>query len=271
MIVDLMGNEFKYEIYLCKPLSYVSSVPTYTVVGCLSACAFNLNIKQQMQNINECEFDISLYWNDTARTLNDYFDDTNAGMMILLQTYIDSTLKKSEYLYIYQTDVSGGDKEIKSVKCYSSQYKWNKIKIRNFSSSDTFITTRKLYDGITFDAADNTKGGMLDYILQEKLYNTWTVSYMSASLYDKYRTFDISEQSLIDVIQTIEGMYNCVFFFDTSLHSIRILDYADLPTETGLVITDKNYLKTISQQIKVDEIITRMYPEGKSPLSGGGT
>jgi hypothetical protein len=271
MLIDLLGNEFKYELYLCKPLSYVGVVPSYTVIGCLSSCAYNLTIKQQMQNINECEFDINMYWNDIGRTENTYFDLINAGMMILLETYIDNTLKKSEYLYIYQTDLTGVEKEIKSIKCYSSQYKWNKIKIRNFTSSDTFVTTRKLYDGVTFDAADNTKGGILDYILQVKLYNTWSVSYMSASLYNKYRTFDISEQSLIDVIHTIEGMYNCVFFFDTNLHQISILEYAELPTETGLIINDTNYLKSISQQIKVDEIITRMYPEGKSPLAGGGT
>jgi len=269
LLSALFGNEFKYVLYLCKPFTGMSGLtPTYDIIGCLSACAYNLNIKTQMQNINECEFNLSLYWNDVDKTENAYFDLVKAGMMIKLESYIDDDLQKTEYLFIYQTDVSGGDKEIKSVKSYSAQYKWNKIKIRNFKTSDTFVTTRKLYDGQTFDPDDNTKGGMLDYILQIKLQNTWTVSYMSASLEDRYRTFDISEQSLLEVIATMESMYNCVFFFDTSLHSIRILAYDELPTETGLIITDKNYLKKLSQQIKVDEIVTRLYPEGKSEISG---
>jgi hypothetical protein len=271
MLIDLLGDEFRYELYICKPLTYVAYSPTYTIVGCLSSCAYNFTIKKQMQNINEISFDIGMYWNDIGRTENPYFDMINAGMMIKLETYVDEDAKSFEYFYIYQTDLTGVEKEIKSVKCYSSQYKWNKIKIRNFTSSDTFVTTRKLYDGQTFDAADSTKGGILDYILQEKLYNTWTVSYMTYSLYNKYRTFDISEQSLMDVVHTIEGMYNCVFFFDTALHEISIYAYYELPEETGLIINDSNYLKQLSQQIKVDEIITRMYPEGKSPLSGGGT
>ena len=269
MLNALFGDEFRYEIYLCKPFSsLVATIPVYETIGCLSSCAYNLNIKTQMQNINECDFEIALYWNDIDNTENIYFDLTSAGKMIRLESYIDTTLQKTEYFYIYQTDVQGVEKEVKNVKCYSAQYKWNKIKIRNFKTSDTFVTTRKLYDGQTFDADDAQVGGMLDYILQVKLHNTWKVSYMSSSLEDRYRTFDISEQSLMEVIHTIESMFNCVFFFDTYLNSIRIVAYDELPSETGLIISDKNYLKKLSQQIKVDEIVTRLYPEGKSEISG---
>jgi hypothetical protein len=84
-----------------------------------------------------------------------------------------------------------------------------------------------------------------------------------------YRTFDISEQSLLDVVHTIEGMYNCVVFFDTSSHSLSIKDYDELPGETGLIVSGENYLKNIKENIKIDEIITRLYVTGKDITIAG--
>ncbi|MGE5438063.1 MAG: hypothetical protein ACM3O3_12690 [Syntrophothermus sp.] len=271
MLNDLVqGKEYRYELYLCKPYTtIVSSTPNHEIISCLTACSTITNVNRQLQGVNELDFDIAKYWNDKNKTVNTNFALIKEGQVILLQAFIDDTVNYSEYLYIYECEYNGVEKETKSIKCYSKYYQWNKMKIRQFQDSDSFTATREIYNGTTFDAATPEAGGIIDYIIQEKLYNTWTVSYISASLQGKYRTFDISEQSLLDVVRTVEGMYNCVFFFDTMSHSISIKDYTELPSETGLIVSGENYLKNIKENIKIDEIITRLYVTGKDITIAG--
>lgn len=262
MLIDsVVGNEFRYEIYLCKP--YTTTVAQHQIIGCLTNCINIKNYTQKIQDVNELNFDIYTKWNDINNTENTLFDSVIAGQTILLERYIDDTLLSQEYMFIYESELIGSDKDIKTVKCYSKHYQWNKIKIREFKEEDTLSSLRKLYDGIEFDYLDNTKGGMLDYILQEKLENTWTVSYISSSLLNVYRLFNISEQSLLAVVKTMESMFNCIFFFNSTNQTISIKSYAELTGDSGLILSGENYLKEIKEQTKLDEIVTRLYVEGK--------
>jgi hypothetical protein len=272
MLIDnVTGNEYRYEVYLCKPYtSIVSYTVAHEIISCLTNCVTINTYKQEWRNVNELDFDIYMYWNDVDKTANDNFDLIKSGYYILLEKYIDDTLKSREYMYIYECQLSGGEKEFKSVKCYSKEYLWNKIKIRQFNDTDTFSSTRKIYDGSTFSYDDNTVGGIIDYIIQEKLDNSWTVSYMSASLEDKYRTRDISESSSLDVVRMVEDMFNCIFIFDTYQHLISIKDYDDLDTQTGLIVTGENYIKSIRENIKIDEIVTRLYATGEDDIGLNG-
>jgi hypothetical protein len=258
MIIDsLLNSEYRYDLYLCKPFS------GYEIIGCLSDCVNITNINKQLSNVNELSFSINKYWNDIDNSSNEYFDLINTGQLILLEEYIDDTLNFQEYFYIYEIEVSGGEKELKTIKSYSKHYQLNKIKVKNFQDTDNFVATRQIYNGLTFDASDSTKGGILDYVIQEKLYNTWTVSYISSNISSVYRTFDISEQSLLDVFKTIETLFNCIFFFDNINNDIQIKHIDDLDGETGIIISGENYIKDITEQIKIDEIVTRLYVDGK--------
>lgn len=271
MLIDLItSKEYRYELYLCKPFSSLTgTTPTHEIIGCLTNCVTDVNIKKELKNVNELSFRLNLYWNDSLNTINEYFDLVNTGQIILLQEYIDDTLKSSEYLYIYQSELNGGDQKTKSIQCYSKIYQWSKIKVRGFQeSNDLFIfTTRRIYTGTTFDPATPTQGGIMDYIIDNLLYNTWSVSYVSPSIANVYRTFDISEQSILEVMHYIESLYNCIVFFDTTNHTIQFKSYDELPSETGLIISDKNYLKSIKQNIKIDEIVTRLYVTGEEDTS----
>jgi hypothetical protein len=267
MLGDIIkGSEFTYQIFLCKP------VAPYSIMACLSDCSYGITLKRQLMNIDELEFTLPYYWNDIKSTKNENFDLVKSGTVILLQSYIDDTLKEQQYFHIYQTERSGGDKETKKVSCYSLEYKMNKVRIRKFSTNTTgdFVATRMIYNNQTFDPTDKTKGGMVDYILQTKLQNTWSVSYMSSSLSGIYRTFDISEKTVMETFHEIEQNFNCIFFFDTVNRTIQIRDYDDLPNETGLILHDSNYIKQLQEKIKIDEIVTRLYVQGDKDATMSG-
>ena len=193
MLGDIVaGKEYRYEIYLNKPFgSFNGTTPVHEKIACLTNCAVITNFKKAIKNINELEFYINLYWNDVDNTKNDLFDLVQTGCYVQVDTYVGDNVVESEMFYIYQTEITGGDKEVKQAKCYSKQYQWNKIKVKNFQTTDYFDSTRKIYDGQIFDATTPVQGGILDYILQYKLMNTWSVSYISPSIANKYRTYDI--------------------------------------------------------------------------------
>lgn len=272
MLIDnVTDSKYKYELYLCKPYdSMVGCTPNHNIIGCLSECSEISDTKEELMNVSELNFETYKYWNDLDRNwegyslrTNENFDLIVDGLYILLQRYINDTLQKEEYFYIYKTTFSGSDKLVKTVNCYSKDYLWNKIKIRNFTDSDTFNTTRKIYTGDTFDSATPSLGGMMDYVIQEKLNNTWFVTYVSPQIENIYRTFDFSESTLPEVIKKIEDMFNCVCFKDTAYHQLRFIHYDELATNSNVVISDGNFLESLSKEIKTDDIVTRLYVTGK--------
>jgi hypothetical protein len=272
MLIDnITGSNYTYEMYLCKPYdSMVGCTPNHEILGCLTECSEISSVKEELRNVSELNFSINKYWNDIDRDWGSYNAKTNEnfdlvvdGLYVLLQKYIDDTLQKEEYFYICNTKFIGDQRLVKEVSCYSKEYLWNKIKIRNFTDSDTFSTTRKIYTGDTFDAATPSLGGIMDYVIQEKLQDTWFVTYVSPEIENVYRTFDFNESSIPEVIRRIEDMFNCICFKDTAYHQLRFIHYDELSLNSNVVISDRNFLNNITKEIKTDEIVTRLYVSGK--------
>lgn len=266
MLIDaLLKDEFRYEIYLCKPSDY-------SIISCLTECTLDRTIKRQLRSIDEFEFTLPRYWDDKASSINTNFDLVVAGSIILVESLIDDVVQERMYFRVTEPELISDERECKIIRCYSLQYQWGKIKIKNFKTNDvngTLTTTQLYVAGTPWDDDDPTVSGILNYILEEKLLNTWTVNSMSVSLIGIYRTFDISESSLLEMVDEIQNNFNCVFFFDTYNRKIDIVDYAELPDETGLILHDEGFIKKLQQKIKIDEIVTRLWIDGDNDEATG--
>lgn len=260
---NITYQEYRYEVYICKPFTDITSTPIHEVVHCITQCIEITNYSQKLRTVNEFDFTIYKSWNDIDNTSNPHFNNIQTGQILLVEVYMDDTFVRREYMYIYKIQIQGIDRDVKNISCYSKHYSLNKVKVKEFRSSDSFVNIRKIYTGDTFDPTDGTKGGILDYIIQQKLVNTWTVSYVSPSIANSYRSFEITEASVLDVVKTIENLYNCIVFFNNYNYTIQVKTYDELPTNTGLIVSAENYMRSFNQDIKVDEIITRLYVEGK--------
>ena len=257
MLIDsLLKAEFRYEIYLCKPSDY-------TIIACLTECTIDRTIKRQLKSIDELEFIIPRYWSDSENSVNAYFDSVISGSVILVESLIDDVVQERLYFKVIESELVIDEREYKAVKCYSLQYQWSKIKIKNFTTTVELSSTTQLYDpNNSWDNNDPSASGIINYILEVVLLNTWSVNYISTSLLGLYRTFDISESSLLEVVENIQNNFNCVIIFDTYNRQLDILDYAELPTETGLILHDEGFINKLQQKIKIDEIVTRLYIDG---------
>lgn len=260
LFVSNLNNfqERHYEIYLCK------NYYPYQQIACLSQCAINRSVKWQLSGISELEFDIPMYWNDVNQNINEYFDLVNAGSVIQLDIYIDDELQSQELFSVRQISLITGDRDIKVIQCFSLQDKLNKIKVRNFKG------TTKIYDPVnSWNNLDPTQSGICNYLFDILMKGTWSISYISNSLLNTYRTFDISEFSILETINQIQEIWGCIFLYDTFNQTISIKDYNELSGETGIILSNDNYIKEFKQQIVLENIVTRMYVEGKSNDSTG--
>lgn len=253
----IQGKEFRYELILCRPYY------PYQKIGYLTETILNLNIKKQLQSVNELSFEISYYHNDVHSSKNSNFDLVKSGSVILLKSFIDDTLQEQEYYTITEIDNSDNSGKItKKITAYDLHYKFSNIKLNKFSC------TTQLYSKTTSWDNENPKNsGIWNYILSEKLLGSWSINLISDSLLNSYRTWDISSSNLLEIVKKTEEYYNCVFLFDTYNHSIDILDYDDLPKESGIYIDNENLIKSLSNKIKIDEICSRLYISGDKDIT----
>ncbi len=248
-------NEFKYSLSLINSgtKQVIAKLPEAKIV-------YNPDLK----DIDKLQFTIPYYINTDIEIIeNPNFDLINNDYNILFEKKINNNVIYRNLFVIKEiTKVGDGTNEYKQVQCFSGEYKWTKYKIRSFKS------TRKLYDfDNNFDNNDTKKGGILNYIIETKLYNTWTVDYVSPDLLNVYRTFDISEADLIQVIRECEKQFNCIFEFDNINRIISIKTIDEIGENKGLVISDNNLLTRISKKIDTNGIVTRLNIRGDNDLT----
>jgi hypothetical protein len=241
---------YEYEFYLCE-----SSHP-YNIKGCLTTCISNRAIKNELGNIDEIGFTIYDKHNDGVN--NELFTQIEKTNVIMVEKRINNVLEKTQLFHIGEVNLIGDIAESKEIKAYSLEIRMNQQKVRSFKY------TCQLYTG-TWDVNDIENSGIVDYVLS--LFNgNWTVNYVTPSLLNSFRTFDIPEAKVLEAIKIIEQNYNCVFIFNTDNQTIDILEYNDnyndFGENTGIILDKANYINQYKSQIDVDDIVTRLYVEG---------
>jgi hypothetical protein len=238
----IQGTYLQYELILTKPNKEEISVLD----------AYSIEYSPRFNGIDVLNFQINYNLNGWLQEKNIDFDNIKGNYLILMNIKKNDEVIKQQYFTIWLTEDIGVEKDSKRVSCYAYQYLWGKKKIRSYKD------VRKIYDGQTYSFSDNTVGGLMDYIIQYKLKG-WGVSSISPSLQNIYRTFDISEMTLIELVSEIEKQYNCILIFNTVNQTIQIKAITEIGENKGLFISEENLMKNIKRNIKVDEVITKLY------------
>lgn len=106
--------------------------------------------------------------------------------------------------------------------------------------------------------------GVLNYVLS--LLPSWSIGTIdtTVSSENKYRTFDVSEQYIYDFLkEDVAQAFRCVFIYDILDKKINVNRIDNLNTNKGLIIGDYNFIKELSKEINMDDIVTKMLVYGK--------
>lgn len=147
--------------------------------------------------------------------------------------------------------VSSG-REIKDVHCFLLPIELSRKVIRDYK------VTKQIYSDIGSD-------GILNETLLSK--TNWTIGYIDSDIALAVRTMDVSEQSLIELVDEICQTTNGVPQWDTVNKRLSIYKLESLAHDKGFSIEYGKYLKALTEEPDFDMVVTRLHVYGKNNLS----
>ena len=181
------------------------------------------------------------------------------GGETVLDAYLNIKNKKlvlvENYGYYVIDDVQeemDGSQPIKKVTCKSLEYELVSKRVSAYGG------TVKLYDIL------NPEGTLLYDMLQ--LAPNWTVGSIDTSLLIKYRTFNISDSTVYNVLTSdVANAFECIFVFNSVTREVSAISYENATTQTDIFLSFDNLIDNASVSEKTDEITTCL------SVYGGGT
>jgi hypothetical protein len=154
----------------------------------------------------------------------------------------------------------GNDKDIQIIHGFSLEYELSKKIIMKYP-----FDSRVLYSPLNEIDDEGYQKGVLNYI---STLTSWAIGEVDTDLLLKNRMFDItSEKTILEFLVDVQKSYNCVFIYDTLYKTIHAKTIDSIGINRGLYITKENYIKTISEEIKHDEVVTRLKIYGDKEIS----
>lgn len=239
-VIDRYKDPEKSRLFLCKP--------DRTTIAELHE-AFNKELYTNYNGIHELRFDIPYVIDKNHKSIRNPHIDIIRGHYLIRYEKGNSV----DYFIINKprNSTSNGI-ETKSVECYLLPYELNRKIIRSYTG------TKKLYDPVGSD-------GLLNETLLEK--TDWSVGYIDVDIAKKYRTFDVSEQGLIEFIGELSDKYDAVVIWDTVEKTINFYKNDDIGMDKGLSIEYGKYLKSITEEPDFDNVVTRLYCYGNDGIT----
>ena len=245
MLLDIRKYDEPVQINLtlCKP-DFMR-----TPIACLGE-AYDKKITLKLGNIDELSFIIPKTITINGITQNNQNYDLLKGKMFVLCEILNH---QQYFIVVESNEYAEGDKIYKEVKCYSLEYQFTKRNIRGYSG------TKKIFDIV------EPEKGVLNYICS--ICEPWQVGYVNPDINLKFRTFDVSEQSVWDFLTDIQLSFGCVFEFDTVNYIINVKKLEDIGQNKGLVLSENNYIKYFELKPNYDEVVTRLRCYGSENIS----
>jgi hypothetical protein len=249
---QLINKQYTYEAILCDPRKNELTILSYS----------DLTYSPKFKTFSELDIELQYYEEGHLKVKDKNFDLTKGLYLIKLNIKNGDNIVKSEFFFIENPKKNMSDGVItKSLHCYSYEYLiFNKKKLRGYNQ------TRKLYDPVNdYDINDSTKGGILNLLI-ERLYGTWQIGYFNPIFENIYHTFDFADSTYTEVFSELQKGYNCTILFNNVEQTINVYTNEEIGVNRDLVLSDYNYIKSISNEDKFDEIKSRLYIYGKDNL-----
>lgn len=218
------------------------------------------NIQKFDRNISfassdELSFEVPIYRDDPYgnKVRNELFDEIKEDLFILLN--------EDQYFVIKDCSVSkeSGEDAVKSVEAFSYEYT-----LSNKIVEDYNLTSRLLWDVHNGKDENGFFIGFLNHVVDK---TNWHVDYVSPKVLNKRRELKFSNRSILDCIIDTAETFNCIYQFDTINRGISVYDISEIGGNQGIVISDRNFIESLTQKINTSDLKTRLYMYGEDNLS----
>lgn len=224
--VRFKNHKKEYTIILCN-----RNFQNYGQISGVNneSCTINLN------SANEISFNVYKY------KITPTTDCKNIAMIKQYQDYIWNNLIDRKLIYVKELDeyyeikssIEDSSDIIKTVIGTSlCEAELSQIPVYAEINTDEDIK-RNDYEKTTFYNKENPNASMLDRLLKDKAPH-YTIKHVDKSLWNLYRTFSISGETLYNFfIGECSEQYDCIFQFDTTERGIYVYDALSVCNDCG--------------------------------------
>lgn len=233
---DSLGMLDRPNVQICTP----SKKP----IASIGKVIFDTEVSLRFNSMSEFSFTIPQKTNKSA-FLNAY-NEVVSKRVIFVENI-------GYFLVVSVNESDDGIRKVKHVKCYSLEAELNYKKINLFSG------TYKFYDAIS--PQNSLLGKIVAYL------PSWSIGYIDPTLYDKYRTYEVSDQTIYNFLMTtVEQSVECVFTFDTASRLINAYSTSSAVTDTSIFLSFSNLLKETQVEEMSEELVTALHCYGGGDL-----
>lgn len=161
--------------------------------------------------------------------------------------------------FMIHTVIKTGDglQETKEVTAFSLEVDLNYKKINLLSG------IYKFYDAIN----PNNTNTLLGKLMSIPTMKGWKIGYVSPSLWNKVRSYEISDQTIYNFLMTtVEETMECVVVYDTFNKTINFYDTQEAVTDTDIYLSYDNLVRELSVEEMSDELVTALHCYGGGEL-----
>jgi hypothetical protein len=99
------------------------------------------------------------------------------------------------------------------------------------------------------------------------LFTNWSVGTIDAKISNKYRSFDITETTVLDFLFTIADTYGVLLVFDSENKKVNLVHPDNYKINRGFKLAYGQYLKSLTRDSNSDDMTTQLIVTGKDGLS----
>lgn len=246
--IDIINPNFDFELILCKP--------NKQEVGILSTAKIN-SLKKQIDDINSLTFSVS-------NVVKDRFTRNNVKNLIYDEIHEERLINLGEDYYVIKSiDETIEGYKTKDIEAYSLEYKLKRINLTLENVTIVLfkddIKTNEISILDLLKTETGWKYGHVDDIVRFDIIDNKNIAKVrwQESISDNWYSF---------LTETIADIFSCVIKFDTKNKTINLYSIDTLGENTGLYLSDDNYIKSIKKQSNTENIVTRLSLTGKDEI-----
>lgn len=227
-------NYYKAKFWLAKP--------NKQIITRLKEIDETASLNTEFGKINELSFTIPYYKEKNNQTIVNPNIQHIRGKYLIKMEFMEQV----EWFVIDKFSKEVNEHDSIPATAYSLQHE---------------LTFKKIYE------IEVTSVLPVDIINQVLDKTGWKAGVVDPILASKYRSYTFSNTSSLDCLYQIAETTNGILQFDTVNQTVSLYDESTLSKFNGLVINDKNYLETLTDEKGASEIVTRLYPMGNEGLT----
>jgi hypothetical protein len=217
--------------------------------------------KPKLAQVNELTFTLPYYTYqeeyvdlgkpfEIMKVKNKYFDLLRERYLLKVEW-----IGKTEWYLIDNINKTGSsDGNYKEVTAFSLPYELRGDRVFGWA-------------GVMVDGSYRKESLSLNQVADNILQGTlWTINHIDTDLMMKFRGFDFNDQTKLECLYEIADTFNAVIEWDTINRMISFYHEDNYGTHDGLLLSYRHYLKSIQDEVKPNDIITRLIPVGKDGI-----